>query len=140
MLQRRAGARPAKRRDRIAALCPDARLYLQEIARRRIHLDNEIRKLERLVHLYGPTDVAIAITAALAQRTFGVRYVRALADQARFARGLGEPTEPIMTGNGAADSITVTPHDLETYDALLETTAQVTDDAEPTGDDRDSDD
>jgi transposase len=141
MLQRRGSARGPKRRNRIAALCPDARLYLQEIARRRIHLDNEVRKLDRLVQLYGAPDIALAMTAALAQRTFGARYVRALADQARFARGLGEPIEPIVTGNGAADSITVTPHDLETYDALLETPATTTNDtAEPTGDDRDPDD
>jgi hypothetical protein len=56
---------------------------------------------------------------ALAQRTFGARYVRALIDQARFARGLPEPLDPITTGNPVADDLVVEPHDMETYDALF---------------------
>lgn len=119
MLERRPGARPIKRRDRIAALCPEAKMYLKEIARRRIDLDGEVRKLERLLPLYGDEDVAAGIRAALGARTFGVRYVRALIDQSRFARGLGEPPEPILTGNPEVDSLSVEPHDLETYDALF---------------------
>ena len=58
---------------------------------------------------------------ALINRTFGAHYVRACIDQARFARGLGEPPEPVVTGHHAADSLVVEPHDLETYDALFET-------------------
>jgi hypothetical protein len=53
-------------------------------------------------------------------RTFGARYVRTIIDQARFARGLGEPPEPVVTGNAAADSVEVEPHRLETYDALFQ--------------------
>ena len=121
LVRRRPGAQAPKRRDRIAALCPEARMYLQQVARRRVNLDNEVRKLERLVLAYGESEIATAIATALAHRTFGAHYVRAHADQARFARGLGEPPEPIVTGNTAADSLTVTPHDLETYDALLQT-------------------
>jgi transposase len=124
LVQRRPGAKGPKRRDRIAALCPEARMYLQQVARRRINLDNEVRKLERLVLAYGEADIAAALATALAHRTFGARYVRAHADQARFARGLGEPPEPIVTGNTAADTLTVTPHDLETYDAALQTPKQ----------------
>jgi hypothetical protein len=41
-------------------------------------------------------------------------------DQARFERGLGEPPEPVITGNAAADAIDATTHDLEPYDALFE--------------------
>jgi transposase len=124
LLDKRPGARPIKLRDRIAALSTDARLYLQEVARRRIDLDSEIRKLERLLITYGEDDLVAALTAALAARTFGARYVRALADQLRFARGQGEPAEPIITGNPSADSIDVTPHDLESYDALFEETPE----------------
>jgi transposase len=113
------GALSVTRKDRIANLAPEARLYLQEIARRRIDLESEIQKLLRLVARYGETEVAGGMAKALAARTFGVRYVRALIDQARFARGLGEPPEPIVTGHHAADSLDVTPHDLETYDALF---------------------
>jgi len=59
------------------------------------------------------------MTAALAARTFGARYVRALIDQARFASGLAEPPDPVVTGNAAADNAVVTPHSLEDYDALF---------------------
>jgi transposase len=119
LLERRPGAFGIKKRDRIAALAPECKIYLQEIARRRIDLEGEVKKLLRLVALYGETEVAGGIAKALAQRTFGARYVRILCDQARFARGLNEPVEPIVTGNHAADSLDVTPHDLETYDALF---------------------
>lgn len=123
LLEKRPGARPVKLRDRIAALSNDARLYLQEVARRRIDLDAEVRKLERLCLTYGQADITAAITKALGARTFGARYVQALADQLRFARGLGEPPEPIVTGNPSADSLDVEPHNLETYDALFQENA-----------------
>jgi len=120
LLERRAGARGPKRRVRIAELSDECRIYLQEIARRRISLENEVRKLDRLIAAYGETDVVAAIAQALAARTFGANHVRAFADQRRFARGLGEPPEPVITGNKNADDIIVEPHNLETYDALFQ--------------------
>jgi transposase len=120
LLDRRRAARGPSRRERLLAACPEARVYFNEIARRRIRLDHEYAKLFRLVDLYGLTEVAGAIAAAVAQRSFGARYVRALCDQARFARGLGEPPEPVVTGNAAADDLDVQPHDMESYDALFD--------------------
>src|SRR5579862_93663 len=73
-----------------------------------------------------------AITQALALKTVGARFVRALCDQARFARGLAEPPEPILTGNSTADDLVVEPHDMETYDALF----NQSDDADSDPDDR----
>lgn len=121
LLERRPGGRGPKRRDRIANLSPECRVYLQQVARRRISLDNEVRKLIRLVERYGEADVAEGIARALGTRTFGANYVRAFIDQARFARGLGEPPEPIVTGNATADAVDVEPHRLEIYDALFQT-------------------
>ena len=118
LLERRRGAQGPTRRERLANLAPECRLYLQEIARRRIDLESEIRKLLRLVSLYGDTEVAGGMARALAGRTFGARYVQALIDQSRFARGLGEPPDPIVTGVAAADDLVVEPHELETYDAI----------------------
>jgi hypothetical protein len=114
------GALALTRKDRLTRLAPEARLYLQEVARRRIGLESEVKKLHRLVALYGETEVAGGMAKALVARTFGARYVRALIDQARFARGLGEPPEPIVTGRADADALDVTPHNLETYDALFD--------------------
>jgi hypothetical protein len=94
-------------------------MYLKEIARRRIDLETEVRKLLRLLDLYGESEVERGMVAALAQRTFGARYVRTLIDQARFAAGVAEPLDPVVTGNAAADNAHVTPHDLEKYDALF---------------------
>jgi transposase len=119
LLERRKGARGPKQKERLLSLCPQAKLYLQEIARRRIHLSHEVDKLLRLVDLYGETEVGEAVAKALLQCSFGARYVRALCDQARFARGLKEPVEPIRTGNPAADDVVVNPHAMETYDALF---------------------
>lgn len=118
LLQRRKGALGPRRKDRIAALSDGCRAYLHEIARHRIDLENELRKLLRLQWLYGDDELRAGIEQALAARTLGARYVRTLMDQARFARGLTEPPEPLVTGNARADAIDVSPHDLESYDAL----------------------
>jgi hypothetical protein len=118
LLERRKAALGPKRKERLQSLSPEARLYLQEVARRRIHLSNEVRKLTRLAAQYGEAEVATAMAQALAQRTIGARYVRALMDQARFAKGLAEPPEPILTGNPTADSLDVQPHPLDSYDLL----------------------
>jgi transposase len=120
LVARRPGAASPRRRDHLASLAPECRAYLQEIARRRIHLDNEIRKLGRLIDRYGEADVVEGIRRALVARSFGANYVRACVDQARFARGLGEPPEPVVTGHATADSLVVEPHNLETYDALFQ--------------------
>lgn len=120
LVARRTGAQGPRRRDHIAGMAPECRVYLQEIARRRIQLDIEVRKLVRLVDRYGEADLVEGIRRALVARTFGAHYVHACIDQARFARGLGEPPEPVVTGNHAADGVVVEPHDLETYDALFE--------------------
>jgi transposase len=119
LLARRPGARGPKRRDRLAGLSDEARMYLQEISRRRIDLESEVRKLDRLVVIYGEQDVAAGMAAALGARTFGARFVRTLIDQQRFARGLGEPPEPVVTGRRDADEIDVKPHDLGGYDELF---------------------
>jgi transposase len=119
LLARRKGARGPRSRQRLIDLCPEARVYLHEVARRRIHLGNEVEKLILLVDTYGQTDVGAAIASTIAQKLFGARYMRALCDQARFARGLPEPPEPIVTGNPAADDLVVDPHPMETYDALF---------------------
>ena len=119
LLERKTGAKGPKRKQRLETLSPESRLYLQEIARRKISLESEVDKLYRLIDLYGQPDVLAAMAQALAQRTLGARYVRALIDQARFARGLPEPPVPIVTGNPAADALTVEPHPMETYDALF---------------------
>jgi transposase len=120
LLERRKAGRPAKRRERLFALCPEARAYLHEIARRRIDLTCEVQKLLRLCDTYGQADLGCAIAKAVSQKSFGARYVRALCDQARFARGLPEPPEPIVTGNPIADDLVVEPHEMETYDALFD--------------------
>ena len=119
MLERRPSARGPRRRDRLASLSHEAALYLHEVGRRKINLENEVGKLLRLVAQYGEREVGHAMAKALVAKTFGARYVRALLDQARFASGLGEAPEPIITGNAAADSADVTPHDLEGYDDLF---------------------
>jgi transposase len=126
LLDHRKAGRGPKRKDRLADLCPTAPVYLREIARRRIHLSHEVDKLLRLVDLYGEAEVANALALAVAHKTFGARYVRALCDQARFARGQGEPPEPVLTGNSVADDLVVEPHPMETYDALFDRHAKAT--------------
>jgi len=119
LLDRRPGAKGPKSKDRIAALSEACRIYLQQISRRRIDLRSEVDKLERLVARYSEAEVIAGVEAALGARTFGARYVRAHIDQRRFAAGLGEPPEPVVTGRREADEMSVEPHDLGGYDDLF---------------------
>jgi transposase len=119
LLERRPGAQLSRSRDRIASLCPEAPLYLKEVARTRRSLKTEIEKLTRLLVRYGPEDVARGIVAAIAQRRFGAAVVHALIDQSRFARGQSEPAEPVLTGNKLADTLVVESHPMESYDELF---------------------
>lgn len=119
LLERRPGAKKHHSKDRIAALSTECRMYLQEISRRRIDLRSEVDKLGRLIAIYGEADVAAGIAVALGARTFGARYVRSHIDQKRFAAGLGEPPEPVVTGRKDADEMSVEPHDLGGYDDLF---------------------
>jgi transposase len=139
LLDRKKGARGPKRKERLAQMSGAARLYLQEIARRRVRLDHEVEKILRLVDQYGETDVSAALAQCVANKTFGARFVRAICDQARFARGLPEPPPPVVTGNPLADDLVVEPHPMETYDALFERTDKKTSDSasdSTAGDDR----
>lgn len=120
LLERRKSARPMRRRDYLAGLSAEAAAYLRETARKRKSLDHEVRTLMSLVRLYSEEEVLWGMKEALGARQFGARYVRFFIDKRRFASGLGEPPEPITTGNKKADSVTVRPHNLETYDALFE--------------------
>ena len=124
LIERRRAAQGPKRKDSLAALGPECRQYLQEVARRRINLDNEVRKLVRLRKAYGDEDLARGMAKALVSGTFGARYVRTLMDQDRFARGLSEPPDPVVTGNRAADDFVVEPHPMESYDALFSAPAR----------------
>jgi transposase len=119
LLERRPGAHLSRSRDRIAALCAEAPLYLRETARSQRSLKTEIDKLTRLLVRYGPTELAGGISTALAQRKFGAALVQTLMDQARFARGQPEPAEPVLTGNALADNLVVEPHAMESYDELF---------------------
>lgn len=119
LIERRKSAQPTRRKDRLAALSEESAAYLREVSRSRKSLEHEVRQLLRLVRLYSEAEVTEGMKTALGARQFGARYVRFFIDKSRFARGLGEPPEPITTGNKRADAVTVKPHNLETYDALF---------------------
>ncbi len=122
IIAKRKNAVGPRNRNRIASLSPECRTYLQEIARRNISLGNEVKRLHRLIDRYGEEEVKAGMVEALKRGTFGATYVRTLMDQMRFSRGLEEPSEPLVTGNPAADRIVVEPHALETYDAIIKGT------------------
>ena len=119
LLERRPGAHLSRSRDRIAALCSEAPLYPREVARTRHRLKTEIDRLTKLLLTYGRTELAGGIAEALSRRLFGANFVRALMDQARFARGQPEPPEPVLTGNALADNVDVEAHPMESYDELF---------------------
>jgi len=107
LLARRKAARPQSRRETLAAVCPESRVYFQEIA-----ASSHPPRFRDVAHLQvgrhvRQSEVAGAIAKAVGQRTFAAKYVRALCDQARFARGLGEPPEPVVTGNREADTLEI---------------------------------
>lgn len=132
LIERRKSAQPVRRRDYLANLSEEAAAYVREVSRKRKSLDHEVRTLMRLVRIYSEEEVRAGMTEALSARQFGASYVRFFIDKSRFARGLGEPPEPITTGNKRADSVHVQPHNLETYDALYERPKRPTEEANGT--------
>lgn len=119
MLERRPNGREPKQKDRILALGPEARLFLEQTARGRTRIDHEVRRVLRFIERYGEDEVRVGIARCVAQGTCSSTYLRSHLDQARFEAGRGEPPEPIVTGSREADAVTVTPHALGDYDDLF---------------------
>jgi len=113
ILDRKRGARTAKSRDLLLALCPEGRAYLDGLLATGRRLDQHLAQLSELCDAHGRTTVAGAVTEALQRGLFGAGYVAQLV----LARSPRPSAGPVPLDHAPAlAEVRVSPHSLEVYD------------------------
>ncbi len=111
-------ARAPKGRDRLLHQLPHAELFFQRMLEREVPLAQATEPLTRLVKDYGPTATDAALAYALERETPSLSSVALWLEQQR-RKHQALPRVPIeLPDRPGVRQLAVTPHDLETYDAL----------------------
>lgn len=118
----KAKAAEARGLDRLAHAAPESRRMLQAMAECGGNLGAATTALLRLLDAYGAAATNAAITEALAAGRAHPQAVRHILDRERQTRGLPPPLAVSLPERAAARDLTVTPHNLATYDVLTATT------------------
>jgi transposase len=111
-------ARAPTGRDRLLGQLPHAEAFFQRMIEREVPLAQATAQLTRLLSDYGPSATETALAQALERETPSLSSVAlALEQQRRSLHAL--PRVPIaLPDHPGVRQLSVTPHDLETYDAL----------------------
>jgi transposase len=112
-------------RDRLRSLCPHAAGFLDALAQRGHPLLGETRRLLDLVDRFSAAAVDAALADTLARGAVSATAVAHVLDQQLRARRTPPPLALPLPDNPRVRDLHVTPHALDTYDAL--TSAQETD-------------
>ena len=103
--------------ERLLRSVPQCEALLSEIGRRQRHLATAVRRLTGLLDLFGRAEMTIAVAEAMAKGSPSVETVQLILDRRHRARRQ-PPTVPLkLPDKPGISDITVTPHDLATYDA-----------------------
>lgn len=128
-------AREHRGLDRLTAAAPTSRALLIALAERGANIGSATARLLRLLDEFGSEYLERAICAALEQGTPHHHAVRQILEHERRARG-ERPSVPVeLPDDPRIRDITVRPHDLSSYDALVE---KVTDAKEHDTDDKET--
>jgi transposase len=111
-------AREHRGRNRLFAACGSAQPFLGEVALHGGHLGGTTSRLLRLLDQYGPSELNIALADAHHRGAFAAQSVAHVLDQRRRARGAPVPLDIALPSDPRVQSLVVTPHSLERYDAL----------------------
>jgi hypothetical protein len=118
---------PSSARDRLRLAVPAAATLLDRLATRGESLRSHVARLLTLLDDYGPQELAAAIDRALERDALGAGTIAHLLETRRRQRGLKPPIPMALPDRPGVRDLDVTPHRLETYDAL---TRSDSDDAE----------
>jgi transposase len=105
-------------RNRLAAACPGADVFLRQVAIHGGHLAGTTLRLLHLLDQVGAIELDAAIAEAYRRGAFAAQSVAHIADQKRRARGAPPPLPPLLPDDPRVRDLVVPPRDLDVYDAL----------------------
>jgi hypothetical protein len=109
---------PSSARDRLRLAVPAAATLLERLATRGESLRVHVARLLGLLDDYGPQELTAAIERALERDALGAGAIAHILETRRRQRGLKPPIPMALPDRPGVRDLDVTPHRLETYDAL----------------------
>jgi transposase len=114
-------ANPSSARDRLRLAVPTVAPLLERLAARGESLRVHVKRLLSLLDDYGPQELTAAIERALEHDALGAGAIAHILETRRRQRGLKPPMPMALPDRPGVRDLDVTPHRLETYDALTRT-------------------
>lgn len=111
-------ANPQTARDRLRLAVPLTAALFERLAVRGESLRAHTGRLLALLDDYGPQELAAAVTLALARDALGAGAIAHILETRRRHRGHQPPVPLALPDHPGVRDLDVTPHRLETYDAL----------------------
>ena len=111
-------ANPSSARDRLRLAVPVVVMLLERLAARGESLRAHTARLLGLLDDYGPQELAAAVTRALETDALGAGTIAHLLEQQRRQRRQKPPIRLVLPDHPGVRTLDVTPHRLESYDAL----------------------
>lgn len=105
-------------RDRLRAACLSADPFLEALAVRGEHLGGQVTRLLRLLDSYDAAELEAALKDALARGAIGAASVAHVLDQRARARRQAPKLDVVLPDDPRVRDLRVTPHALDSYDAL----------------------
>lgn len=109
---------PSSARDRLRLAVPVVATLLERLATRGESLRVPVARLLSLLDDYGPQELTAAIEQALERDALGAGAIAHILETRRRQRGLKPPMPMALPDHPGVRELDVTPHRLETYDAL----------------------
>ena len=111
-------ANPSSARDRLCGAVPAVARLFERLAARGESLRAPTARLLGLLDDYGPQELTAAVTQALATDALGAGTIAHLLEQRRRQRRQPPPIRFVLPDHPGVRALDVTPHCLESYDAL----------------------
>jgi transposase len=111
-------ARTPKGRDRLFAALPHAEAFFEQIVQRGLPLPSATQQLLRLLSDYGREATDVALAEVLRRGTSTPASVALVLEQQRRGRRVPPKVPVELPDRPEVRTLHVTPHDLETYEAL----------------------
>jgi hypothetical protein len=105
-------------RDRLRAACPSADPFLEALAVRGEHLGGQVARLLKLLDRYDAAQLEAALKDALSRGAIGAASVAHVLDQRARARRHAPKLDVVLPDDPRVRDLRVTPHALDSYDAL----------------------
>jgi transposase len=111
-------------RDRLRAACASADPFIEALAQRGEHLGGQVARLLKLLDRVGPAELESALKDALTRGAVGAASVAHVLDQRARARRRAPALDVVLPADPRVRDLRVTPHALDSYDALAKPTKE----------------